>query len=251
MMRALLPIFLAVLAVAAPAFADVELRYTPPKADGLATQVDIHDGRVRIVSPAQPDIILYESAKHRFLILDTHKKTFRVVDQQAVTDLREDIARVKRLAQALPQSMRGLIHEHAPGVSALLEHPLPTATLAATGASVTVGRYRCRTITASINGGVGYGLCVTSASVLGIPKDDAQTLAAMAADLRRLAGRNLTLKPDAEKLVLEQVGVPVKYVDLLHGQTLLLKNVGHDQMSDDRMRVPPDYEQQPLIDIFG
>ncbi|HET8551197.1 MAG TPA: hypothetical protein VFM97_01820 [Gammaproteobacteria bacterium] len=250
-MRATL-LLLAATMLAAPAFADVELHYAPSNADYPVTQIVIHDGRVRITNSAQVhSVVLYESSKHRFLILDTREKTFRVVDQQAVTDLRQDIARVKRLAQALPQSMRGLIHEHAPEVSALLEHPLPTATLAATDTIVHVGRYDCRTATVSINGGIGYGLCVTSTKALGIPKDDAQTLAAMAADLRRFGGRNLVLKPGADALLLKQVGVPIKYVDFGRGQTWLLKSIGQGKVPNASMRVPPDYEQQPLLDIFG
>ncbi|HET7370913.1 MAG TPA: hypothetical protein VFK45_08750 [Gammaproteobacteria bacterium] len=236
---------------AAPALADVKLMYVTADSHRGSAQVYVQDGRVRLENPRESrSVIIYESDKHRFLILDAADKTFRVVDQRAVDDLRRMIARVQGAMSALPDSIRGMINNHAPSVSALLKHPLPQIAIAATGATVRAGDYTCRTLTISVNGGIGYGLCVVPAGKLGIPADDARTLMKMGKDLRRLSGRNLTLKQQAQTLLLEDVGVPVKYVDFRREQTALLNAVGHDDLPERLTAVPPDYEQRALVDVF-
>lgn len=234
------------------ALADVELRYTPPDSDTPATRIAVHDGRVRLTgSGDENSAILYDSAKHRFLILDNAANTYKVVDRQVVTNLRNKIARLRRLANAVPESVREMIEEHAPSLGAMIEHPIPTVTVAVTGADSRVGNYRCRTVTIALDGGIGHGACLASARQLDMPRSDAQTLAAMMMDLRRLGGKNLTLKPKAKHLLLEQAPIPVKYADLRHGRTLILKHIGQKAISDDSMRVPDDYEQKSLLGALG
>jgi hypothetical protein len=233
-----------------PALADVELQYARPGSSDTASRLWVHDGRVRL-SGQDYSTILYEKAKHRFLILNARTHSYRVVDRQAVRDVRKDIARAKSLARALPESVRNAIESNAPAIGALLKHPLPTATLAATGASTHVGKRQCRTLTINVSGGIGYGLCVTPADGLHIASDDAQTLVAMATDLLEFAGQNLMLKKKAETLLLEQAGVPIKYLDFEHDKTLILTHVKHDKIANHTLTVPKGYEQRPLIDIFG
>lgn len=242
---------LALAVFAAPALADVRLTYITADSHRDSAQVYVQDGRVRLENPRESrSVIIYESDRHRFLILDPADKTFRVVDQRAVDDLRRMIARVQSAMSALPDSIRGMIDNHVPTVSALLKHPLPQVAIAATGATVRTDDYTCRTLTVSVNGGIGYGLCVVPASKLGISEDDAQTLASMAEDLRRLSGRNLTLKPQAQELLLKDAGVPIKYVDFRQGQTHLLNTIGRGELSEKVTAIPPDYEQRSLVDVF-
>lgn len=242
---------LSALAVTVPALADVELHYIDGDSGKPATEIIVHSGRISIADPAQHQSILYESAEHRFLVLDDAAKTYRVVDQRSVADLRREIAHVKRAAQMLPDSVRRLIQDHAPKVSQLLRHPLPTATVGLTGQTVHVRSYTCRTLTIAVNGGIRYGACVAPAQSLGVPEKDARTLAAMVDDLRALAGGNLVLKPEAQAFLLKRLRVPVKYADFVHDRTEVLTAVEHGPPSPGSMRVPPDYKQRPLVDVSG
>lgn len=242
---------LSALILTAPVLADTTLSYTDATSHKPATRVLIHAGHIRIDGPANGgSVVLYESQGHRFLLLDTAKHDYRVIDQQTVAKLRADIESVQHTVQALPQSIRGMIRNGAPSVSALIAHPLPHVTVAATGATTTAGKYRCRTLTISVDNGIGYGLCATPAKEIVIASTDAATLAAMAADLRRLGGENLTLKAEAETLLLKDRSVPVKLVDFKHGRTEVLQNVGRGTLSDDLFVVPRDYEPKGLIGIW-
>lgn len=236
----------------AQAFADVQLQYVDAQSHRPATRIDIHAGGARIEDPAEPGtVILYEAAQHHFFILDTAKKTYRIVDKQALDKLRAEIARVQRTVQSLPQSVRGLIQDNAPSVSALIKHPLPDATIAATGATATVNGRRCRTLTVSVDGGVRYGLCVAPAKNLDLSKADAATVDAMMTDLRTLAAGNLTLKPGAAAALLKHRGVLLKFSDFARNRAQVLKAAKKTKIPESVLVVPEGYEPKPLVGILG
>ncbi|HET6725288.1 MAG TPA: hypothetical protein VFH85_04720 [Gammaproteobacteria bacterium] len=242
-------ILLSMLAIASPALADVELQYIDSDSGKPAAEVVVRDGRVRFANPAQSQSILYESAQHRFLVLDNAAKTYRVIDRQSVADLRREIARVKSAAQMLPDSIRKMIQGRAPKIDRLLNHPLPTVTVGLTGPAVHVGSWTCRTLTIAVNGGIGYGACVAPAQTLGVPEKDARTLAEMVDDLRALADGNLVLKPEAQAFLLKRLRVPVKYANFARNRMQLLNKVRHDEVLPEQTAVPSDYEQRPLVDV--
>jgi hypothetical protein len=252
--RATVGVAAAILAAAVwsvPAFADTTLSYTDATSHKPATRVLIHAGHIRIDGGAEGGgIVLYESEGHRFLLLDTAKHEYRIIDRQTVNKLRADIESVRHTVQALPPSIRDMIRSGAPSVSSMIAHPLPHATVATTGATTTAGKYRCRTVTISVDNGIGYGLCATPAKEIPIASADAATLATMAADLRRLGGENLTLKTKAEALLLKDRAVPVKLVDFKHGRTEVLKSISRGKLSDNLFVVPQDYEPRGLIGIW-
>ncbi len=239
-------------AAAMPALADATLGYMNRDTHHAATRILIRDGRVRVANPErQGTAIIYDSAHHRFDVIDNARQTFTVIDRKTVRRLRSDIARAKHAANMLPGSVRGMIEGHAPALGKLLEEPLPKAVIAATGQTVTVGGHRCKTLSVSVERAVVYGLCASAPGFLSIPKADARTFVEMTRDLDRLAGRNLTLKRGAKKILLANWGVPVKVVNMAGGGAELLKTVGREKIDASQMRVPGDYRQVSLVKFLA
>jgi hypothetical protein len=235
-----------------PALADTTLGYVNKHTHHAATQILIRNGRVRVANPQrQGTAVIYDSTHHRFDVIDNTRQTFTVIDRDTVRRLRSEIARVRHAADMLPGSVRGMIEGRAPALGELLDKPLPKAVVAATGQTATVGGHHCKTLSVSVKGAVVYGLCASAPGFLSIPKPDARTFVMMTHDLDRLAGRNLTLKRGARKILLANWGVPVKAVNLAGGGTEVLKTVGDEKIEAAKMQVPGNYRQVSLVNFLA
>lgn len=231
--------------LAAPALADVELRYIDSASHQTATQVDIHAGRVRIEGPpGSHSVILYEASKHRFLLLDTTRRTYRVVDRQTVEKLRDEIARVQQALGSMPPAIQQMLQNGAPTVSALIQHPLPHVVVTATAAR---SEQHCKSLTATVDGVAAYRFCAAPAAKLKIPTADANTLTTMAADLRQLAGENLELDGAAQTILLTDHSVPVTVTDLKRHQIATLAATKKQTLSAALFNLPKGYEEKGIL----
>lgn len=216
---------LALLALAAPAFADTHVSFVDDSGQP-ASQIYVKGSKVRIESGGGRSVAIYDASNNTMTVLIPDQKKYLVMDEQAADQIGASANAAQQQAQAANaqaqaamaahqgqmdqanQQMQAAMANMTPEQKAMMQQYMPAhggpaatgAPMGATptggmqmdtkdlGSSETVAGHKCEDMQLTMNGQPLATLCIYSGSPtsLGIPAADVKTLEAMRTGMQKL-----------------------------------------------------------------
>lgn len=225
------------LIAAAPALADIELKYSDD------TTILVRDDRVRLGDTES--YMLFEKGKETFLIVDNNEKTYMEITENFMSDLTSSMnAQLEQMLSELPPEQREMYRE---SMEAMMPSPSRKnevqMSVRATGEKDEVAGFSCREAVVSYGGtnaAFDQSLCVADPDDLGMSDDD---LAMMTAAMKSISGI-VGYDEESSFMDLEELGgVPVRSASDDVGIDSELVSVSNDSIDAERFEVPDGYRK--------
>ena len=236
--------------VALPALADTRLQYVDEKSGDVSSEMLVANGKVRMDNRGSESWTLFDSAKNTLIVVDPSKKTYSVLDEEALDRMSGQVSdamkEMRKQLEQMPEEQRKMM-EKMMGGAMDMGKSMVEMKVDRTGKTMEKGGYDCRQVFLSVGKLARQELCVVDEDVVDIDDEDRETLDAMQAHMRKFAekmsqGLGMNIVADYDSIG----GMPVYMKQDSERTGQVLKTVAHDDISASKLQIPEGYRQEAL-----
>ncbi len=243
-MKVLTTIFLSVMATST--FADTSLTFTNKK-DNVAMKMQIAGNKMRATSVGDnSSYMIYDAANTTFTMVDTKRKSYFVMDKEAIASLSDIGAMMDRMLEKqladMPaeqrQMMRGMLEG---ALKSQMPKEMPKAEYKLTGKTKSYNGFDCQVVKKKLKRKKSE-FCVTDYSAIGMSKDEYSVIESFQGVIS-----NMAQQFGADKSMdFSELGnfIPVNYNQA--GEQGTLSDVSHESLGSSLFVMPSGYERQEM-----